>query len=176
MMADITAIQAPASYGLNDLVKLCNPPYIWWSNTLDDQWMNAVDPSFPFGKKVRRSSGPQLKKPEQRSTKRNSKKDTSLVRSDIWSHNGTELCQSPSSRGPDFISLAEGVHCDMDTRTVTPLCQTSQHGQAGGDCFSVDEKKLLGRSWSRKRSVNKQYSRIVDWKHKDLQERALKGL
>ncbi|KAF2103365.1 hypothetical protein NA57DRAFT_52888 [Rhizodiscina lignyota] len=54
------------------------------------------------------------------------KKDIRLVRSDIWSHNATDLCMSDHSRGPDFVSLVEGMYCDMDTRKLTPLC----HGSA----------------------------------------------
>lgn len=38
------------------------------------------------------------------------------------------------SRGPDFVSLVEGTHCNMYTREVLPLC--------GGDlqegCFDLE--------------------------------------
>ncbi|KAJ4388829.1 hypothetical protein N0V93_006290 [Gnomoniopsis smithogilvyi] len=41
--------------------------------------------------------------------------------------------------GPDFISVAEGLYCDMDTRTTTPLCGTAM--DTGGACFDLEATK-----------------------------------
>jgi hypothetical protein len=43
--------------------------------------------------------------------------DTRLVISSEPSHNATALCESKTSRGPDFISLAEKVYCNMVSRS-----------------------------------------------------------
>lgn len=165
MMANLSSIQAPTYHTLDDLVYFCNPPNMWWSSSPWFTWVNDVNPNFPYP-----STGP-LPTPNAggSSTSHCTKKrdaDTSLVRSDIWSHNATVLCQSPYSRGPDFISLAEGMHCDMESRIVTPLCDR----QADDDCFSVDEKTLQGQI--KKRSVHKQYARIVNWNHEELQAKS----
>jgi hypothetical protein len=96
--------------------------------------------------------------------------DMRLIRSDIWSHNATDLCTSDHSRGPDFVSLAEGMHCDMDTRKLTPLChesgsyQNAQDKHSIEDCFSIDENKLIGRSGIQKRAAKKQYSELLEWR------------
>jgi hypothetical protein len=43
--------------------------------------------------------------------------DTRLVISSEASHNATALCASETSRGPDFVSLAEKVYCNMVSRS-----------------------------------------------------------
>ncbi|KAF9586672.1 hypothetical protein BGW38_010166 [Lunasporangiospora selenospora] len=36
------------------------------------------------------------------------------------------LCDSPTSWGPSMLSLAEGIFCDMETKTKTPICRDGQ--------------------------------------------------
>lgn len=144
---------------------LCDPNNLWWSNSLDFNWANS-NSSDGIGRRSRRKNGSCRKE-------RNSQTYTSLIRSDIWSHNATELCTSSNSRGPDFISVSESMHCDMDARTLTPLCTNDIDGAEDSECFSLEEGTNVGKRWSRKRSVSKQYSRVVDWKHEELHERAM---
>ncbi|KAI5357535.1 hypothetical protein Slin15195_G038960 [Septoria linicola] len=49
-----------------------------------------------------------------------------------------ELCNSPTSRGSDFVSVDEGVFCDMSTKTLHPLCSAKK--TVG--CFDLDADKL----------------------------------
>nr|XP_036575951.1 uncharacterized protein CTRU02_14088 [Colletotrichum truncatum]KAF6782607.1 hypothetical protein CTRU02_14088 [Colletotrichum truncatum] len=64
------------------------------------------------------------------------KKDPRLIISSIPSHNATELCLSETSRGPDLVSLEEGVYCNMETRELLPLCG----GDIITDCYDVTDK------------------------------------
>jgi hypothetical protein len=84
--------------------------------------------------------------------------DTRLVISSIGSHNATELCQSRTSRGPDFVSLSDGLHCDMATRQVRPICQNTGTDEA--ECFAVNGSPHIKRDG---RVVKRQYSDILHW-------------
>jgi hypothetical protein len=48
--------------------------------------------------------------------------DKKLVISNIASHSATNLCNSPTSWGPDFATPNEGKLCDMSTKTLYTLC------------------------------------------------------
>ncbi|GFP60276.1 hypothetical protein TASIC1_0017003800 [Trichoderma asperellum] len=85
------------------------------------------------------------------------KLDSRLVISSAASHNATELCSSETSRGPDLVSMAEGVFCDMATKEVMPLCD---EGTKQG-CFHVDSRtKLL----SNETTHAKPYTKVLQWK------------
>jgi hypothetical protein len=55
-------------------------------------------------------------------------------------HSAAELCQSPMSAGPDFVSLSEGLFCDMDEKQLWPLCSSSN---ATSSCFDTTSNALL---------------------------------
>jgi hypothetical protein len=79
---------------------------------------------------------------------------------------------SRGSRGPDFISLHEGVHCDMDTRKTTPLCGNGSPSDL--ECFHFDEENQAGHSLSRNKSMMlKQYSDFQNWEHEQLHANVL---
>ena len=56
-----------------------------------------------------------------------------LVVSSFQGHSAQEVCESTTSRGPDFVSLQEGFHCDMTTRLITPVCS----GNTTTCCFDL---------------------------------------
>ncbi|KAI1843967.1 hypothetical protein JX265_005849 [Neoarthrinium moseri] len=85
-------------------------------------WANEGDKQMLPAKKKKR--GPRL---SQRS-------DDRLVISSGLSHNATEVCESETSWGPDFVSKEEGMHCNMETHEVTPLCGNG----VTEDCFDTD--------------------------------------
>lgn len=70
--------------------------------------------------------------------------DRRLVVSSLPAHSADELCRHPTSRGPHFVSLAEGTHCNMDTREVLPLCTD---GLTTG-CFDLEAKTAVGHTSS----------------------------
>lgn len=45
-----------------------------------------------------------------------------LVVSTQHSHNATEVCDSDTSAGPDFVSTEEGVFCSMSQKKTFPIC------------------------------------------------------
>jgi hypothetical protein len=47
-----------------------------------------------------------------------------LVVSKLSSHSAKMVCESPSSWGPDFISMEDGYYCDMCEHTLWKLCLT----------------------------------------------------
>ncbi|KAG8162904.1 hypothetical protein KVR01_007382 [Diaporthe batatas] len=60
--------------------------------------------------------------------------DRRLVVSTADAHSAEELCRDPMSRGPNFVSMSEQAHCDMQTREVLPLCRD---GLTAG-CFDLE--------------------------------------
>lgn len=84
--------------------------------------------------------------------------DTRIVVTSDPSHNATTLCESKTSRGPDLVSLAEKVYCNMETRETLPLC--AQDGSSA-DCFDVESKQ------ERRQSVrvmsSKDYTDVIVW-------------
>lgn len=76
-------------------------------------------------------------------------------------HNATALCENPMTWGPDFIG-SDGYHCDMSTRTVTPVCAV--HDVQG--CLHLDGNSLKRRSYVAKRQVHtdfKDYDHKQEW-------------
>ena len=68
--------------------------------------------------------------------------ESSLVVSNSASHVGTakELCDSESSYGPSFVSTVDGQYCDMSSKTLWPVCTSSDSNDAA--CFDLADKKL----------------------------------
>lgn len=61
-----------------------------------------------------------------------------VVISEINEHSATELCQSPTSSGPDFVSTKESLLCDMCTHQLWPLCSKAVLSH----CFDPDTLEL----------------------------------
>lgn len=47
-----------------------------------------------------------------------------LIKSDFPEQTAEEICNSETSWGPDFVG-SDGQFCDMGTKTLSPLCSTS---------------------------------------------------
>ena len=77
-------------------------------------------------------------------------------------HSATELCDSSSSLGPDFVSLEEQLFCDMDIKELWQLCSVSKTD----DCFDLGNTTIKAGNDTmdaKKRSVEKEYRKIVYW-------------
>ncbi|KAK4206570.1 hypothetical protein QBC37DRAFT_380961 [Rhypophila decipiens] len=84
--------------------------------------------------------------------------DSRLVVSDRPGHSAVKLCDSDTSWGPSFVSLAEGMFCNMETRELLPLCV----GELTEGCFDVENAKAA--SGQRARSVEGTgYSHVIEW-------------
>lgn len=59
-------------------------------------------------------------------------------------HSARKLCEDAFSEGPDFVSLAEGLYCDMSTldnrKQLYPLCSEA----AVTNCFDMDTYIIRG--------------------------------
>lgn len=62
------------------------------------------------------------KEEQHAATNRRTQEDRRLIVSSLGVHSADELCHDSLSLGPDFVSLAEQTHCNMQTREVLPLC------------------------------------------------------
>jgi len=87
-----------------------------------------------------------------------------LVVSNITQHSAKNLCNSATSWGPDFVSESEGQFCDMNTKTLMPLCSKADIE----GCVNVDsvEKRVTKRTMVAKRAVDltqKSYKKTQLW-------------
>ena len=87
-----------------------------------------------------------------------------IVKSNLDSYTATSLCKSETSRGPDFTSLAEGKFCDMETKTLWPICKS----QEDESCFDNDNHlmrgvKRLGKRAGRAVTRAKNYTKVTIW-------------
>ncbi|CAN9125418.1 unnamed protein product [Alternaria alternata] len=73
-------------------------------------------------------------------------------------HSASELCGMDRSWGPDFISVVEGLYCDMCERDLYPLC-ANEHQT---NCFNFDERVL--RSSESLRQRVKKYISVEVWR------------
>lgn len=87
--------------------------------------------------------------------KRSPKHHDQLIVSSNAAHNATQLCESATSRGPDFVSVPENVFCDMDTHTAFPICSPSGHDDDDPDCVHMDlgKRSIVKRGVYRPRDV-----------------------
>ena len=60
------------------------------------------------------------------------------VRSHHPEHSAAGLCSADNSWGPSFTNPAEGLHCDMETKTLYPLCAEG----VTEACFDNDEHEI----------------------------------
>ncbi|KAK7425868.1 hypothetical protein QQZ08_007582 [Neonectria magnoliae] len=108
--------------------------------------------------------GPINDKPQKRSGRaRLPWMEERLVVSTISRHKAENLCSSETSWGPDFVGT-DGMFCDMDTKTLIPLCSTKKVQ----GCIDIDDEKKVAtkRFVTTKRDVStthKEYKTIKHW-------------
>ena len=95
--------------------------------------------------------------PAKRSISPRAANDTRLIVSGSKRFSAKDVCGSPTSDGPDYISTTDGLHCDMKTREVLPLCSAANSRNT--DCFPLDSHR---RSIEKRDGVSK-YSKVLDW-------------
>lgn len=83
--------------------------------------------------------------------------------SSLNNQNATTLCQDEDSYGPDFVSLQEGVYCNMETRETLPLCTDSP---APGECFDVDTASHIMHDGGHKPKIRaRNPTKVVRWSY-----------
>ena len=88
-----------------------------------------------------------------------------IISESRW-HSAKELCKSPNSVGSDFVSLTEGLLCDMNSRLLWPVCSATK--QSG--CFDQTTSSMRAGSGLHGRDVDtgtyppkKTYGQTVRW-------------
>ncbi|KAJ8065162.1 hypothetical protein OCU04_005875 [Sclerotinia nivalis] len=91
-----------------------------------------------------------------------------LIVSNSTSHSAAGLCDSDSSRGPDFVARQEGsdgVYCDMRNKKTYPVCCLSGK-PATGACFDVKLNTLRPPPGVAARDIGlpeKEYHTVTQW-------------
>ncbi|KAK0100735.1 hypothetical protein ONS95_007185 [Cadophora gregata] len=87
-----------------------------------------------------------------------------LVISHFGDHSATEVCQMSNSWGPDFVSLVEGLYCDMCERELWQLCSVS----TTSECFDLEKKEVrhnaIGHQKDDQVDLRKKFEIISEWK------------
>jgi hypothetical protein len=63
-----------------------------------------------------------------------------LIISHFTQHSAIELCESPFSLGPDMVSVAESIFCDMSEKQLWPVCTDSVVSY----CFDMKTHSVIG--------------------------------
>ena len=92
--------------------------------------------------------------------------DNHVVISSLDQHTATELCQSATSVGPDFVSTRESLYCDMCKHELWPVCSTT----ITAACFDLSSTTVRpgtgvqGRDESSGREVpSRSYKKVSNW-------------
>jgi hypothetical protein len=96
-----------------------------------------------------------------------------LTISHLTEHTATVVCQSETSWGPDFVSVAEGLYCDMCEKMLWNLCT----GPGATYCFDLVARELRFSGDLKTRdldegstgeeelaSLRKRYAKVDEWK------------
>ncbi|KAL3476680.1 hypothetical protein BJX99DRAFT_246700 [Aspergillus californicus] len=84
-----------------------------------------------------------------------------LVLSDSTWHSATDLCDSETSMGPDFVHTSEGIFCDMGAKVKYPFCDA----ETTSACFDLDQQRVIGNSTLQGRDdATSPYTKVRDWR------------
>jgi len=78
-----------------------------------------------------------------------------LIVSSDPQHSARELCESATSYGPDFVSVPEGLYCDMGTKELYDLCSEGERTR----CFDLETQILVDG----KRALKREYNKVHQW-------------
>jgi hypothetical protein len=88
-----------------------------------------------------------------------------LITSPLEQHSAENLCGDDMSLGPDFVSLVEGLFCDMETRHTWQLCSaTVTHS-----CFDLKTHSMAPGPLGRRSTIHgreipvKSYEQKIKW-------------
>ncbi|KAF3013173.1 hypothetical protein E8E14_000495 [Neopestalotiopsis sp. 37M] len=131
--------EAPSN--LDELKKQCGDNMQAWPDNGGDQMLPVTD-------KKKRSV-----------FRRSQRSDDRLVVSRLNNHNATEVCESWSSWGPDFVSEQEGVYCNMETHEAVPLCDAD----TTVNCFDLNTSHGPAMVRRNGKRSPRNPSRVITW-------------
>jgi len=127
-------------------------PHLWNKFWWLDENGQAVD---MWDANVTYTPPPNQQQEKRRKTRRLAPEFDHLIASSLDHHSAQRLCESGTSRGPDFVSLTDGLFCDMTLKEHYPLC--NEEKQDG--CYHWDTHSLLTSDGH----VARNYSRVERW-------------
>ncbi|KAL8293856.1 hypothetical protein RB597_007648 [Gaeumannomyces tritici] len=129
--------------------------YMWRTHARSLQGRRSVD----AGPEANQTAGGSVPVPTARV--RSEAMATELIVSHDPAQSAADLCNSPYSFGPDFVSVPEQLACDMDSHTLWPLCSAN----VTGSCFDLDKKAPRIPSDSpQERELVSVYQKVTEWK------------
>lgn len=158
----------------NTWIPIFNPPLKYNDNNTDvDLKLVINNPGIDISRNQRRANRRNLDQLTKYAKERRAADTTfdavpfmagTLIKSPLEEHSAKELCESGTSKGPDFVSESEGIFCDMDKKHTWPLCSDSVQVA----CFDVAQNKMRpaakGRRWIDGRQIpEKSYDKEVKW-------------
>ena len=126
----------------------CSSPVLLFE--YDNYQTGAGDQFWTSTRRVKQRDTP-VKRIRPRSAAMNS----SIISSTDPSHSAVKLCDSDTSYSPDFVSLSEGIFCDMATKTPWPLCSKS----VADNCYDWDSHTLINGEGQ----TVKDYTDVQEW-------------
>lgn len=126
----------------------CSYPALLFEN--DNYQTGAGDNFWTTKRRVK-----QRDTPIKRTRPRSAAMSSSIISSPDPSHSAVKLCESDTSYGPDFVSLSEGIFCDMATKTHWPLCTKS----VADNCYEWDSHTLINGAGQ----TVKDYTNVQEW-------------
>ena len=126
----------------------CSSPVLLFE--YDNYQTGAGDQFWTSTRRVKQRDTP-VKRIRPRSAAMNS----SIISSTDPSHSAIKLCDSDTSYSPDFVSLSEGIFCDMATKTLWPLCSKS----VADNCYDWDSHTLINGEGQ----TVKGYTDVQEW-------------
>ncbi|KAK3719962.1 hypothetical protein LTR37_004085 [Vermiconidia calcicola] len=111
---------------------------------------------------VKRSLAADEIQPLRRPRNRNQRSAERLIVNSRPQQSAIALCNSPTSRGSDFASTNEGLFCDMETKTLYPICSA----ETTELCFDLEARHPYLREAGkvrRRSAVSRKYNKISHW-------------
>ncbi|KAI8624351.1 hypothetical protein F5Y19DRAFT_491096 [Xylariaceae sp. FL1651] len=105
---------------------------------------------------------PARKRQQVKGPRKSQRTNNNLIVSHLRGHNATELCESENSLGPDFVSMEEGVYCNMETHEFIPVCG-SWNGHLSG-CLELDGDNSAVHVAADSSKKPTAHSKIIEWK------------
>ena len=152
------------AWGKNDVQGYCTKTF-QFSGSSQDQYVKGNLDTVGEGDTTKKRD---MNKPKSTTNQTLSVTDVAghrrkLVVSTYEGQSAQELCDSATSRGPDFVSLDEGKYCDMSEKKVYKLCS----GRYTRNCFSLDRdgKRLRRRDGGPGASdaLHRDYGEVDRW-------------
>ncbi|KAL8654167.1 MAG: hypothetical protein Q9226_003532 [Calogaya cf. arnoldii] len=163
-MLELQNIPNINNWGKNDVHQYCTNTFQFSGSSQDQYLVGNLDTKGEGGTTEKRD----VSQSDNTTDKALTVTDTAghrnkLVVSTFEGQSAQELCDSAKSRGPDFVSLAEGKYCDMSEKKVYKLCAD----RYSRDCFSLDQdgRRLRRRGGAQDTgdAVHRGYGEVDRW-------------